>query len=56
MSNNLPEHLGGHFNVCHIDDGILEFAIKKFKTSHCVPPESESSSSYLDFSISFLII
>ena len=31
MSNNLPEHLGGHFNVCHIDDGILEFAIKKFK-------------------------
>lgn len=31
MKNNLPIHLGGHFNVCHIDQGIIEFAIKKFK-------------------------
>jgi hypothetical protein len=29
MKEELPSHLGGHFGVCHIDSGVLEYAINK---------------------------
>ena len=29
MKEELPVHLGGHFGVCHIDSGVLQYAINK---------------------------
>ena len=29
MKEELPNHLGGHFGVCHIYSGLLEYAINK---------------------------
>ena len=28
---NLPEHLGGHYNRCHLDSGVLEYLRKELK-------------------------
>jgi len=28
--NNLPRHLGGHGNICHIDQGILNYFIETY--------------------------
>lgn len=30
MSQNLPKHLGGHYNITHIDDGALTYLVNKF--------------------------
>ena len=27
----IPEHLGGHYNRCHTDDGVLHYLVKKFE-------------------------
>lgn len=30
QKNILPSHLGGHFNVTHIDNGVLDYMIEKY--------------------------
>jgi hypothetical protein len=32
IDKSLPDHLGGHQNITHIDEGILKFFIEKFNT------------------------
>jgi SAM-dependent methyltransferase len=30
-NNPLPSHLGGHFNETHLDNGVLDYMIEKYK-------------------------
>jgi SAM-dependent methyltransferase len=30
-NNSLPPHLGGHYNETHLDNGVLDYMIKKYK-------------------------
>ena len=34
MKEELPVHLGGHFGVCHIDSGVLQYAINKLNITN----------------------
>ena len=48
INKDLPPHLGGHDNETHLDNGVIDYMINKYKIEFTVYPDLKQDIHYIN--------